>query len=122
VGAVYADNVGALDSGAGYVFRRNEGGTDNWGEICKLTASDAEGGDYFGNYVSISGSTLLIAAPRDDDQCPTDPGCDSGSAWVFTVNENIPAISEWGQFVMLLLVLTAGTLVYARRRSPRVAG
>lgn len=30
--------------------------------------------------------------------------------------ESIPAVSEWGLVAMTLLVLTAGTLVYARRR------
>ena len=28
----------------------------------------------------------------------------------------VPTVSEWGLIVMTLLVLTAGTLVYARRR------
>ena len=31
----------------------------------------------------------------------------------------IPTVSEWGLIVMSLLVLTAGTLVYARRRPIR---
>ena len=37
-------------------------------------------------------------------------------------DQPIPAVSEWGLVVMTLLVLTAGTLVYARRCGPRVAG
>jgi hypothetical protein len=36
--------------------------------------------------------------------------------------EGIPTVSEWGLVFMTLLLLTAGTLVYARRRGSRVAG
>ena len=32
----------------------------------------------------------------------------------------IPTVSNWGLTVMTLLVLTAGTLVYARRLRPKV--
>ncbi len=35
-------------SGSAYVFERNFGGTDNWGERAKLTASDAAAYDAFG--------------------------------------------------------------------------
>ena len=52
---------------------------------------------------------------------------DSGAQWnndgdvVVTVltGTPIPTVSEWGLIVMSLLVLTAGTLVYARRRPVR---
>ncbi len=33
----------------------------------------------------------------------------------------VPTVSEWGLIVMLLLSLTAGTIVFARRRRPAVA-
>ena len=44
----------------------------------KLTASDADSGDFFGNAVALSGDTLVIAARRDRDE-----GRESGSAYVF---------------------------------------
>ena len=41
--------VGALlegsDRGAAYVYSRNQGGPDSWGEVKKLSASDGEDGD-----------------------------------------------------------------------------
>ncbi len=37
---------------------------------------------------------------------------------VLPVANPIPAVSDWGMAVMTLLVLTAGTLVYMRRRPP----
>ncbi len=36
-------------------------------------------------------------------------------------NVNVPTVSEWGLIVMLLLALTAGTIVFGRRRRPAVA-
>ena len=47
VGARWEDTGGA-NAGAAYLFRRDIGGADNWGEIKKLTASDAAAGDQFG--------------------------------------------------------------------------
>ncbi len=39
-----------------------------------------------------------------------------------TVNASaIPTVSEWGLIVMALLALTAGTIVFGRRRKPAVA-
>ena len=67
-----------LGSGAAYVFERNQGGADNWGEAQKLTASDAAGGDGFGTSVSVSGDTAVVGAFGDDDE-----GSSSGSAYVF---------------------------------------
>ena len=37
------------------------GGADNWGEVKKLTASDAQAGDWFGNSVAIHGHFALVA-------------------------------------------------------------
>ncbi len=47
----------------------------------------------------------------------------AGIAWAdsapFTINiPAIPTMSAWGVVAMMLLVLTAGTLVYLRRREP----
>ncbi len=47
VGARWEDAEGD-EAGAAYVFQRNQGGAGNWGEVTKLTASDAQADDYFG--------------------------------------------------------------------------
>ena len=54
-----------------------------WGRQVRLDASDGEDDDYFGAALSLSGDTLLIGAHQDDDLCPSNPDCDSGSAYVF---------------------------------------
>ena len=74
VGARAEDHAGS-ESGAAYVFRRNRGGADNWGEVQKLTASDAAAGDQFGHPLAISGDTIITSAPLD--------GGSIGSAYVF---------------------------------------
>ena len=77
VGARMAD-AGATDTGAAYVYQRS--GTV-WTEENKLTASDAALGDFFGETVSINGTTVLVGAPRDDDA-----GSASGAVYVYDLN------------------------------------
>ncbi|MCG8407199.1 MAG: protein kinase [Phycisphaerales bacterium] len=47
-------------------------------ETVRLTASDAEAGDFFGGYSSISGEVVLIGAPRSGKQ-----NKNAGSAYIF---------------------------------------
>jgi hypothetical protein len=89
VGADEDDDNG-FDSGSAYVFARNQGGPDNWGEVKKLTASDGVMGDYFGYAVSISGDTALVGAYMDDDK-----GGSSGAVYLFARNQG--GIDNWGQ-------------------------
>ena len=48
------------EAGAVYIFQQDNGGADNWGELAKLTASDAGAFDRFGYSVSISGDTAVV--------------------------------------------------------------
>ena len=59
VGAFHA---GAGDPGAAYVFRRNQGGAENWGELKKLLASDAQASDLLGISAAVSGDTAVVGA------------------------------------------------------------
>ncbi len=65
VGARFDDD--GESSGSTYVFDRSQGGANNFGEIKKLTASDAAEYDYFGTSVSISGDTVVVGAFEDGD-------------------------------------------------------
>jgi VCBS repeat-containing protein len=64
--------------GAAYVFRKNNGGPDKWGQEAKLVASDALKDDEHGFSVSISGNTIVVGSQR-----ATALGVRSGSAYVF---------------------------------------
>ncbi len=68
------DDDAGSSSGSAYVFHFD--GFD-WIEQAKLTASDAAGGDIFGQAVSVSGESAVIGARLDDD------GASSGSAYIF---------------------------------------
>ncbi len=76
----------ADDAGAAYLFERNQGGADNWGQVKKLTADDGAAGDFFGRSVTISGDTLLIGVSQDDIQ---------GAAYLFKRNQG--GADNWGQ-------------------------
>ena len=89
VGAIFED-AGGGGAGAAYVFERNQGGAGNWGEVTKLTASDAQGGDFFGQSVAISGDTAVVGAYREDAG-----GSDAGAAYVFQRNEG--GADNWGE-------------------------
>ena len=85
---------GTSGSGSAYIFDRNEPVADNWGEIKKLTASDAAANDQFGHSASISGNTIVIGAFGNDDS-----GDESGSAYIFDRNE--PVADNWGEVEIL---------------------
>ena len=89
VGA-FAEDAGGSGTGAAYVFQRDEGGTDNWGELKKLTASDAEAEDYFGYSVAVSGDTAVVSADWEDAG-----GADAGAAYVFQRDEG--GRDNWGE-------------------------
>ena len=79
VGA-FGDASQGTDSGAAYVFRRVGA---SWIEEQKLVASDAATLDRFGSAVAVSADAILVGAHQNDDACPLDPACDSGSGYVF---------------------------------------
>ena len=75
----YWDGSSHVDDGPGsvYVFRTSDGGA-TYGQVAKLTASDAAASDQFGYSVAIDGATVVVGARYDDDG-----GASSGSAYVF---------------------------------------
>ena len=85
VGAILEDSLGP-NGGAAYVFQRDQGGAGNWGEVKKLTASDARDGDYFGGSVAVSGDTAVVGA-RFEDAAATN----AGAAYVFDLLQPKPA-------------------------------
>jgi hypothetical protein len=77
VGAHESDPVGP-GSGSAYIFARDYGGADSWGQAAKLIANDGAVGDYLGVSVGISRDIAIVGASGDDDA-----GSQSGSAYIF---------------------------------------
>jgi len=93
-GSGYSGSAYSGYSGSAYIFERNQGGSNNWGQVAKLNASDAHGGDYFGHAVSLSGDIALVGAYGDQDG-----GVLSGSAYIFERNHD--GSNNWGQVAKL---------------------
>ncbi|MCP4710032.1 MAG: hypothetical protein GY869_15520, partial [Planctomycetes bacterium] len=89
VGARYEDS-GALNGGAVYIFERNSGGVNVWGQTKKLLASDAQASDWFGRSVAIAGDVLIAGGQGEDSG-----GYNSGAAYVF--ERNAGSANAWGQ-------------------------
>jgi len=89
VGAMNADS-GFQDSGAAYVFFRNEGGTDQWGQQKRLAAEDPDWSDGFGRSVAIDGDYIVVGAPYKSGDY-----YESGAVYVFYRHKG--GENNWGQ-------------------------
>ena len=77
VGARNQDEAGN-NTGAAYLFERDEGGPNNWGEVEKLLPSEPESGQNFGEVVTIFDDVAAIGAPST--------GSRAGAVYVFQQN------------------------------------
>jgi hypothetical protein len=94
--------VGAIgttldDTGAAYVFSRNLGGADAWGQVTKITASDAQPQDQFGWPVVILGYPIVIGAACEDGAGGI--GDNPGAAYIYSRNRG--GTNAWGQVCKL---------------------
>lgn len=87
VGAHFEDSV-ASNAGAVYIYDRNQGGAEQWGEVKKITADDLTADDEFGFSVALDGDTLVVGARHD-------VASESGAAYVF--ERNVGGANNWGQ-------------------------
>ena len=90
VGSSGTKGLNGAWSGVAYVFKRDEGGPDAWGQVAKLMASDGVEGDAFGTSVSLSGGTLAVGARQDG-------GAVGGPGAVYIFQRNLNGSEAWGQ-------------------------
>ena len=81
--------------GAAYIFQRDQGGANNWGQVKKLTASDAQSDDRFGVSVTVDGDTIVVGAFAEDEG-----GDAAGAAYVF--RRNLGGVDNWGEVTKLI--------------------
>lgn len=93
VGAQRGDGAEA-QSGALYLFARDEGGADNWGQVTKITHPDGKSGDRFGESVATDGDLILVGAPRGDAATT-----DEGAAYLYGRDEG--GADNWGMVAEL---------------------
>jgi hypothetical protein len=94
VGA-WIDDANGINSGAAYVFQRDHGGADSWGQVAKLTGSGTTGSDKFGWSVGIDGDTVVVGAIGDDPLANA-----SGAAYVFQRDQG--GEDNWGEVAQLV--------------------
>ena len=90
VATTWATVGGNPGQGAAYVYYRDQGGENGWGQIVKLSAAAGGPMHLFGHSVSISGNTIVVGAP-----CAGSGGEYLGAAYVFERDEGGP--DAWGQ-------------------------
>ena len=83
------------DTGSVYLFSRNHGGSDNWGQLVKITGDDTVAGDSFGLDVALEDDRLLVGAPKAKDGSNEV----TGVAYVFEENQGGPG--NWGQIAKI---------------------
>ena len=119
VGGAPLDDDEDTDAGGAHVFLRNEGGSDNWGEIAELIHTPYDG-EEFGFVVAADGDTVVVG----DNQSYSD-----GTVFIFYRNEG--GANNWGEVELLRpiafgygygrsVALSGDTLAIGMRAGPEV--
>lgn len=111
VGAPQED-TGGDNAGAVYVFTRSASNT--WSQQAKLVASDDQAGDQFGYAVDISGDTIVVGAPYED-QLASDAGAiymfqRTGSSWSQTI-KRYASTANTNQLFGLSVAISGNTIL-----------
>jgi FG-GAP repeat len=113
-------NCTDIRGGLAYVFKRNEGGQNNFGSVATLVASDFHNdSDNFGHSVAISGNIIVVGANVKDvdlDKSGTiecggviNTECGVGEAYIF---EEAEETKTWREMKTLLASDAAGGEVF----------
>jgi len=88
------DGNSALDSGAAYVFARDD--TGDWSQQFYLKASNTDSGDLFGASIAVSGRSVVVGAIQEDSAAggvdgdeSDNTGVNSGAAYVFAPSDSL---------------------------------
>lgn len=76
------EDEGERSSGAAYIFFKDQGGADSWGQQAKLKAKDIQKNAYFGWSGDLSGDYAIVGAYKFDAPGVTD----AGAAYIFKRN------------------------------------
>lgn len=89
VGSNLSDASGD-NSGAAYMYYRNQGGADQWGQVAKLLATTGAADDFFGASVDLDGDFAIVGANGVNGLYQN-----IGAAYIFGRNQFGP--DAWGQ-------------------------
>lgn len=80
-----SEDEGENSSGAGYIFAKNEGGSNNWGQQAKLKANTPQASAHMGWAADMHNGFAILGAYKYD----TDTKEDVGAAYIFKQDDNI---------------------------------
>ncbi len=89
--------IGAVqpaDRGAVYIFEQHHGGTNNWGEVQRITPTNVLVGSRFGYATALHGDLLAVGAPDDDFD---NNGVIAGGVFLF--GRNVDGPDAWGEIM-----------------------
>lgn len=84
------DDAPKVNQGSVYIFGKDTGGTDTYGQQAKRVAADGDTNDNYGISVSIDGTVAVVGSRYDDDL-----GTNSGAAYV--LGKDLSGANAWGQ-------------------------
>lgn len=82
------------ETGVVYIFERDLGGSDNWGQAARIIPPAGNKGDNFGAAVAIDGDLVLVSSSGADDVDPGNSYCDSGKAFLYSRDQG--GTGAWG--------------------------
>ena len=91
VGAAYK-NLNGAESGVVYIFDRNAGGTNNWGEVLQIVPNSPQSYDRFGSTLAIDENVLAVGSPETNTTR-------TGSVYLF--EQNSGGTNNWGQIAKI---------------------
>jgi hypothetical protein len=90
IGTPFTDAGAGFQRGAVHIFERDQGGTDNWGEVATLSGADLGDLAQFGLSLALSGDLLVVGAPEPSS---------IGQLEIFERNRG--GINAWGKITTL---------------------
>jgi hypothetical protein len=93
VGAQGDDDAAEL-AGAVYIFERNFGGPDNWGEVAKLTPANPLVRDTLGGALAVEDTTVVAGTSRPHSTDRVPGFVDVSELQVGATNEEIQALAD----------------------------
>jgi hypothetical protein len=95
-----AGNNEMNNAGAAYIFYKNSGGSNNWGQVAKLVADDRSPEAEFGVSVHISGDYAIVGAKGEQEDAINGNAIENaGAAYVFYKHQG--GAYNWGQVTKL---------------------
>ena len=86
------DEVGGAAVGTVYIFQRNLGGSNNWGQLVRIAPTNLPAASQFGFAVALDGDLLAVGAPK-----ATLSGATPAEGSVFLFGRNQGGTNAWGE-------------------------